>query len=211
MKQILCFGDSNTYGLIPGTENRYNWEIRWTGRLEAAVRGKGYRVIEEGLCGRTTVFEDPLREGRRGTALLGTVLESHKPLELVILMLGTNDCKTVYDASPGVIGKGIERLILQIQEYQPQAKVLLISPIALGEKVWKKEYDLEFGQKSVETSKALPEVYEDIAKKYKIEFLQASAYAVPSKVDQEHLDEEGHKKLAEAIIQKVEGVIGNGR
>ena len=74
MKQILCFGDSNTYGLIPGTENRYNWEIRWTGRLDAAVRGKGYRVIEEGLCGRTTVFEDPLREGRRGTALLGTVL-----------------------------------------------------------------------------------------------------------------------------------------
>lgn len=69
---------------------------------------------------------------------MGTVLESHKPLELVILMLGTNDCKTVYDASPGVIGKGIERLILQIQEYQPQAKVLLISPIALGEKVWKK-------------------------------------------------------------------------
>ncbi len=211
MKQILCFGDSNTYGLIPGTENRYNWEIRWTGRLDAAVRGKGYRVIEEGLCGRTTVFEDPLREGRRGTALLGTVLESHKPLELVILMLGTNDCKTVYDASPGVIGKGIERLILQIQEYQPQAKVLLMSPIALGEKVWKKEYDPEFGQKSVETSKALPEVYEDIAKKYKIEFLQASAYAVPSKVDQEHLDEEGHKKLAKAIIQKVEGVIGNGR
>ncbi|MDD6183063.1 MAG: arylesterase, partial [Lachnospiraceae bacterium] len=48
MKQILCFGDSNTYGLIPGTENRYNWEIRWTGRLDAAVRGKGYRVIEEG-------------------------------------------------------------------------------------------------------------------------------------------------------------------
>ena len=74
-----------------------------------------------------------------------------------------------------------------------------------------KKYDPEFGQKSVETSKALPEVYEDIAKKYKIEFLQASAYAVPSKVDQEHLDEEGHKKLAKAIIQKVEGVIGNGR
>lgn len=48
MKQILCIGDSNTYGLIPGTENCYNWEIRWTGRLDAAVRGKGYRVIEEG-------------------------------------------------------------------------------------------------------------------------------------------------------------------
>ena len=60
MKQILCFGDSNTYGLIPGTTNqRYGWGTRWTSILDDKVRTKGYRVIEEGLCGRTTVFDDP--------------------------------------------------------------------------------------------------------------------------------------------------------
>lgn len=60
MRQILCFGDSNTYGLIPGTKNRYDWETRWTGILDRKLKDKGYRVVEEGLCGRTTVFEDPL-------------------------------------------------------------------------------------------------------------------------------------------------------
>lgn len=58
MKQILCFGDSNTYGLIPGTKARYDWNIRWSGILGERMRPYGYRVVEEGLCGRTTVFDD---------------------------------------------------------------------------------------------------------------------------------------------------------
>lgn len=115
MKSILCFGDSNTYGLVPGTNNRYEWGTRWSSILDECVRDKGYRVVEEGLCGRTTIFEDPLRDGRRGTELLPTILESHKPVDMVVLMLGTNDCKTVYDASAEVIGKGIEKLISQIK------------------------------------------------------------------------------------------------
>nr|WP_330390789.1 GDSL-type esterase/lipase family protein [Anaerostipes sp. 494a] len=119
MKQILCFGDSNTYGLIPGTSERYNWSVRWTGILDQSLSQKGYRIIEEGLCGRTTVFEDPLRDGRKGTAIFPTVLETHQPLELVVLMLGTNDCKTVYDASSNVIGKGMERLVDQVHQKQP--------------------------------------------------------------------------------------------
>ena len=68
MKEILCFGDSNTYGLIPGTKNRYGRDTRWTGLIEQQLYGKGCRIIEEGLCGRTTVFEDELREGRKGAA-----------------------------------------------------------------------------------------------------------------------------------------------
>lgn len=69
MKEILCFGDSNTYGLIPGTKNRYGRDTRWTGLIEQQLYGKGCRIIEEGLCGRTTVFEDELREGRKGAAV----------------------------------------------------------------------------------------------------------------------------------------------
>lgn len=99
MKQILCFGDSNTYGLIPGTWDRYDWKTRWTGVTGDHFLSKGYRVIEEGLCGRTTVFEDPLRAGRNASALLPVILESHSPVEAVVLMLGTNDCKSYYDAS----------------------------------------------------------------------------------------------------------------
>ena len=111
MKQILCFGDSNTYGLIPGTTNqRYGWGTRWTSILDDKVRTKGYRVIEEGLCGRTTVFDDPFRTERRGTEMLPAILESHRPVDTIVLMLGTNDCKSVYSATPEVIGQGIEQL-----------------------------------------------------------------------------------------------------
>ena len=109
MKEILCFGDSNTYGLIPGTKNRYGRDTRWTGLIEQQLYGKGYRIIEEGLCGRTTVFEDELREGRKGAAFLPTLLESHAPVNRVVLMLGTNDCKTFYNASAEVIGKGMRK------------------------------------------------------------------------------------------------------
>lgn len=126
MKQILCFGDSNTYGLIPGTTNqRYGWGTRWTSILDDKVRTKGYRVIEEGLCGRTTVFDDPFRTERRGTEMLPAILESHRPVDTIVLMLGTNDCKSVYSATPEVIGQGIEQLLDQINTVNPDAKILL--------------------------------------------------------------------------------------
>ena len=110
MKQILCFGDSNTWGYDGESRERLPWGVRWTS-LQEKLNKEEYRVIEEGLCGRTTVFEDPLRDGRKGTALLPTLLETHAQVEVITLMLGTNDCKTVFGASADVIGKGIIRLL----------------------------------------------------------------------------------------------------
>ena len=113
MKQILCFGDSNTWGYDGESGERLPFKVRWTGRLQRAFERKDVRIIEEGLCGRTTVFEDPFRQGRRGTALLPTLLETHHPVDLVVLMLGTNDCKTIFGASAEVIGRGIQCLLDQ--------------------------------------------------------------------------------------------------
>lgn len=203
MKQILCFGDSNTYGLIPGTKERYPWEVRWTGILAQGVKEKGFQVVEEGLCGRTTVFEDELRENRKGAAVLPMILESHQPLEKVILMLGTNDCKTIYQASAEVIGKGIEKLVHQIQAADENIEILLVSPILLGEGVGEDGYDPEFNQESVRISKELKIVYEQVAKRNGCAFLAASDYAKASGKDREHLDETGHRQLAEAVLQKI--------
>lgn len=203
MKQILCFGDSNTYGLIPGTKERYAWEERWTGILGEKIKAKGFRVVEEGLCGRTTVFEDELRENRRGVAVLPMLLETHAPLEKVVLMLGTNDCKTTYQASAEVIGKGIEKLIYQIKAADEKIEILLVSPILLAEGVGEESFDPEFNQESVETSKKLKRVYQEIAEKNGCEFLAASDYAKASEADREHLDKEGHRKLAEAVYRKI--------
>ena len=202
MKQILCFGDSNTWGYDGESRKRLPWGVRWTSLLQEKLNQEEYRIIEEGLCGRTTVFEDPLRDGRKGTALLPTLLETHAQVDVITLMLGTNDCKTVYGASAEVIGRGVRKLIRQIRTHAENSRILLISPIHLGERVWESGYDPEFSPASVEVSKKLEAVYRRIAEEEQVEFLAASRYATPSETDQEHLNEEGHRILAEAIYRQ---------
>ena len=207
MKQILCFGDSNTYGLIPKKGGRYEWTVRWTGRLNEKLGVDDYHVIEEGLCGRTTIFDDPLRDYRNGFKLLPAVLETNENPDVIVLMLGTNDCKTVYGATSEVIGLGIERLIRLIKLYSSRSKILLISPIHFGDKVWQREYDPEFSKASIEVNEGLAVVYRGIADKENIFYLDASSVATPSDEDQEHMNEEGHAALAEAVYEKIKELV----
>lgn len=204
MKNILAFGDSNTWGLIPGTKERYSNEIRWTGLVQNKLNDT--KIIEEGLCGRTTVFEDEIRPFRKGVDTLPLILESASPLDGVIIMLGTNDCKTYYHANPHVIGKGLERCIEEIEKYVAPEKVLVVSPIHLGDDVWQSTKDPEFDTDSVNRSKELANTYKKIAEKRGNTFLAASSYASPSKRDDEHLDEKGHEALATAITRKIEAM-----
>ena len=203
MKSVLAFGDSNTWGLIPGSRNkeRYPFDVRWTGILQN--RCKSVRIIEEGLCGRTTAYEDELRPGRNGVLALPKILESHYPLDAVILMLGTNDCKSAFHAFPEKIGKGIELCLDEIEEYLLPCEILLVSPVVLGEDVWKPEKDPEFGKESAPISCALKEEYRKIARKRGTAFLAASDYVQVNNVDSEHLDEEGHRILAMALYKKL--------
>ena len=198
MKTIVCYGDSNTYGYNPENGFRYEYEERWTTILQKELKDSAI-VIPEGLNGRTTSFEDELRPGRNGATYLDPCLHSHGPIDLVVLMLGTNDCKTFYNASAEVIGLGVERLVEQIRKADKNIRILLISPIQLGEGVWEQGYDPEFNEKSVEVSKGLKAVYQKVAEKYGCDFL--ADVAEPSKEDREHLNEEGHKKLAEAVLE----------
>ena len=156
------------------------------------------------------MFDDSFREGRKGADILPTLLESHNPIDIVILMLGTNDCKTIYNATAETIGKGIQRLLQQIKQKSPQAKIILVSPIYLGQGVGEKGFDSEFDDSSVETSENLHKVYNRIADENEIYYLKASGYANPSPQDREHLDENGHRKLAEGLLDLLEGVITDG-
>ena len=111
VKRILCFGDSNTYGYIPGGNGRrYGPDVRWTGLLSAWLKPECL-IIEEGLPGRTTVFEDPILPGRKGSDYFYPCLWSHAPLDMLLLMLGTNDCKMRFGASAKNIASGIEALV----------------------------------------------------------------------------------------------------
>lgn len=203
MINILCFGDSNTYGYIPDGTGRYDENTRWTGLLQKKL-GTQYHIIEEGLCGRTTVFQDEFRPGRRGVESIGILIESHNPIDVLIIMLGTNDCKTRYGACAGTIAKGIEQVMERAQErINDTTKIVLVSPILLKKGVGEKGYDVEFDEKSEATSKALGKEYKQIAEKHNTNFLDASLVAEASNVDREHLDAEGHKKLARAVYEKV--------
>ena len=118
-------------------------------------------------------------------------------------MLGTNDCKTIYNASSTVIGRGVEILLKQIRSYKKDMDIILVSPIHLGEKVWMNQYDPEFNENSVVTSKELKAVFKKLAEEYDCQFLAASDVAEPSELDQEHMDAVSHELLAGAIYEKL--------
>lgn len=174
MKQILCYGDSNTWGLIPGTADRYPWGVRWTSLLQEKWKDRDVRILEEGLCGRTSVFEDHYRENRNGLKTLPLVLESHAPIDAAVLMLGTNDCKTHYRASARMIGKGISLCIDALKQAIPSENILLISPLLLGNTVWMPEKDPEFDAASVQLSGKLREMLQKVAQTQEVHFLAAS-------------------------------------
>ena len=206
---ILCFGDSNTYGYKPDGTGRFDENTRWTQILQKKL-GSGYRIIEEGLCGRTTVFQDELREGRRGLDLIGVTVEMQNPLDLMILMLGTNDCKTRYGASAAVIARGLDQVIRKARKSSSRPfDILVVSPIHLGKGVGEPDFDPEFNDSSEAVSRNLAAEYRKVALQNHADFLNAADFASPSATDREHLNEAGHAALAEAIYPKVLSMYSN--
>ena len=208
-KHIVCYGDSNTWGYCAATGGRYEDDVRWTRLLQEQL-GEGYLVAEEGVCGRTTVFEDPLGEGLCGFAHLVPALNAHSPLDLLVVMLGTNDCKSIFRASPRVIARGVERLIETIQTFPygeglRVPKILLVSPIHMGPEIDRSEY-ASFDAESGERVKGLAAQYAASAEKYGCAFLNAAEVAKPGP-DQLHMDAEGHRALAEALAPLVRSLI----
>ncbi len=206
MINVLCFGDSNTYGYKPDGSGRFDENTRWTGLVRKSL-SDNYNIYEEGLCGRTSIFDDNKRAGRKGLDLIGVAVETHNPVDILVVMLGTNDCKTAYRADAVQIAEGVEKVIEKAEHFaQKDLKVLLVSPIHLGLNVGEEGYDTEFDKKSEYVSRNLASEYKKIADKHGYEFLDASKIARPSVIDREHLDEDGHKALASAIEEKILGV-----
>jgi len=199
LKNILCFGDSNTWGFSPLDGARYRRDIRWTGVLQACL-GDNHRVIEEGLNGRTTIFDEPLRPHRNGDALLPVLLESHRPLDLVIIMLGTNDLKTRFAQTPAGIAGGVKKVCRQVldSDFLPpdSRRVLLVSPAHVEELTG--EDIVEFagaGKKSL----ALAEHYELVAADLGIHFFDAAGVVKPSVLDGIHWDADQHEVFGKAM------------
>ena len=206
MREILCFGDSNTWGYDPSSKGRFANEVRWTGVLQAAL-GPGFRVIEEGLNGRTTVWEDPVEGDKMGKRHLVPCLESQAPLDLVILMLGTNDTKKRYSAPPADIAAGVGVLLDIIAKSAAgrdgkAPQVLLVAPAPLSKLT---EFAPMFDG-GPEKSRALAALYAEQARARGCAFFDAGSVVRCSDLDGVHFEAAGHRALGEALAREVKKI-----
>lgn len=203
MKTVLCYGDSNTYGFNPENGLRYPKDVRWTGRLQSLL-GEDYVVVEEGCNGRTTVFEDPSEGWKKGIDYLRPCLNTHKPVDIVILMLGTNDLKELFAANAQEVADGAEELVEIIQTFTVEKqgfapKVILVSPPEIGEGVCNGAFSSSFGTRAAQESRKLAGFYKEVADRKGCLFLNAAQHIKPSTADYVHLGPEGHEVLAEVL------------
>lgn len=217
MKRILCYGDSNTWGYDPGaydfeTEafNRFPKDVRWTGVLAKCLEGKA-EIIEEGFNGRTTGFEEPYLPGRSSMTHFPVAFYSHEPLDLIVMMLGTNDTKDLFCAQPAVIGYCLEKMIWDIRNtisvsLSQGCRILLIAPIDLT-LMQNGKYLNGFSEKSSEKVRELPEIYRKIAERQGCAFLNGQDIVKPSPIDGIHMDASSHRIFGEAVAKKIKEML----
>jgi lysophospholipase L1-like esterase len=206
-KTILCYGDSNTWGYNPATQDRYAREERWAGVLQQKL-GDGYVVIEEGLCGRTTVWDDPIEDYRNGKEYLIPCLRSHKPIDLVVIMLGTNDLKARFPmpACDIAAGAGVLVDIVAKSETGPSngaPEVLLVAPPPIAELSGFAEM---FEGGSVKST-MLSRHFRLVAEERGCALLDAAEVIASSELDGIHLDLAEHRKLGIAIASRVKQML----
>lgn len=210
-RSILCFGDSLTWGWIPVEQSsptlRYPFEQRWTGAM-AAELGDGYSIIEEGLSARTTSIDDPSDPRLNGSAYLPSALASHLPLDLAILLLGTNDTKSYFRRSPYEIAIGMGKLAGQVLTCAggvgtpyPAPKLLIVAPPPLAPMPdpWFEGMFAGGYEKSLELAKH----YRALASFLKVDFLDAGEFVTTDGVDGIHFSAETNLRLGRAIATKV--------
>lgn len=209
MKSVLCYGDSITWGYNPQDGTRFAFEERWPGVLQKEL-GDKYRVIEESVPGRTTNWDSPYLPERNGRKSLPLVLESHMPIDLFILMLGTNDLWKALNLSASDIAASAMSLIWTVQKAMAGPgfgvpEILLIAPQPLGRLSPFMEFYLQ-GRAPV--SKGFAKEFEKVSRITGCHFLDASKYVKSSKIDGVHLDIPGQRKLALGIKKSVLSVLG---
>lgn len=207
VKSIICYGDSNTWGADPASPGRFGPEVRWTGVL-ARHLGPEFRVIEEGLNGRTTVIDDIVEPHRNGLEYLVPCIDSHHPFDLIVIMLGTNDLKYRHNRQPADIAQSVALLANTVKDtrFGPDGgspQVLIVCPPPIGTLG-----DLGgIFAGSAEKSRDLASFYAWAARWTQSGFLDAGAIIRSSDADGVHFDPDDHARLGEAIAVKVREMV----
>lgn len=211
MKQILVYADSLSWGIIPGTRRRLAFHSRWPGALELELNAKALpvRVIEDCLNGRRTVWDDPFKAGRNGLAGIGQRIEVNSPLELVILMLGTNDFQSTHSNNAWHSSQGIAQLIRAIREApiepeMPVPKILVVAPPPIDEP--KGSIAPKF-QGGADRCRGAADAYRAVAMELGCSFFDSATVISASTYDGVHLDEPQHKQLGAALVVPVANLL----
>lgn len=214
-KHILCLGDSNTHGYCADPADcadggiRFNEDERWTCLLQKAL-GPDYLVTEEGLSGRTTVFQDPLHESMDALGVLYALLKSHEFIDLLIIMLGTNDTKERLGANASCIAIGMERLVRKAQSVDcwgsRAPNILIVCPPPIRPEMELSETGVPMGKGCLEKSRELPAYYEKSAKLVGAHYLNAAECEFNA-VDGMHLTRRGHARLAALLAEAVPALL----
>jgi lysophospholipase L1-like esterase len=210
MRSVLCYGDSNTHGQIPGRGplERYGPDERWPGILRSQL-GADWYVIEEGLSGRTTVHDDPVEGAHKnGRTYLRPCLQSHATLDLVIIMLGTNDLKIRFNKPPSEVAMGIGCLVYDIKELAPgpggtTPEIMIVAPPPMQDDV--KEWKSIFAG-APEKSRLLALEFEVLADSLELHFFDAGSVVSCSEADGFHIDAEAHRLLGTALARAVDAI-----
>ena len=210
MKTILVYGDSLTWGSVPGEPKRHPREVRWP-KIMANDLGVGYEIISDGLRGRLTAYDEHLSDSNRNaTQTLPTALYSHAPLDLVILMLGTNDMQPHIAGTSIAAMQGMRRLVTIIQNHVagpdiPNPKVLIVSPPKLCKT--EDEFYTGFFDGTIEQSYKLADYYSQIAQEKDCSFFDAGSVAQTSPIDGVHLDTQNTKNIGKALAPVVKEIL----
>ena len=207
MKTILCYGDSNTWGYDPATQTRFPRDVRWPGVLRSEL-GEGYLVIEEGLNGRTTVWDDPIEMDKNGATYLRPCIQTHKPMDLVIIMLGTNDLKTRFSLPAYDIASGAGVLVDIVKKSDTgiggeAPEVLLIAPPPAVELTG----FAEMFEDAVEKSGGFARHYRRVSNEKGCHYLNAGDHVESSPLDGIHLEVDMHTRLGKAMAAKVREIL----
>ena len=207
MHHILVYADSLSWGIIPNTRNRLSFEERWPGVFENQLKENGLdvRVIENCLNGRRTAWSDPFKKGRDGSAGLAEVIEMHSPLELVVLMLGTNDFQSTHDIDARLSAQGVAKLVQIIRSapLEPGMEIpsiMIVSPPIIVEPKGAIAFKLRGAEKRCA---GLPKALEMVADELSTLYFDSNTVTSASRIDGIHLDKDQHLVLGRAIANLV--------
>ena len=216
MKNILIFGDSNSWGYDYttydpqlGIAKRMAFAERWPGRLQTLL-GAGYRIIENCLNARTNVMADPYFPNRVGLTSFQIALDANAPLDMVVIQLGCNELKHMFNLTAGMIVLGVEKLVLEAKKSYygyPVPQILVIAPHPTHPKISEMIYGFSFGAEAYKKSLEFSRLYEEMSIRQGVDFLDCAPLRFElNALDGLHYSTDDHRKLAEAAQRKIQSM-----